>query len=138
LALVCSGKFDEVAHPEPALAPAAEGPGAAHHLAVVLELGLLDLADHLRGILPVVLLEHRLVVEGVHLRGPAVHVEKDDVARARREMRPAAGLAGARDGGIRVERRGRHRAEAVRAAREHLPARQRLDPASAVMSHVVP
>ena len=41
--------------------------------------------------LAVILVEHRLGIEAVHLREPAVHEQEDDVLRLRRVVQPAVG-----------------------------------------------
>ena len=50
------------------------------------ELGGLNLADDLSRILPVILGQHRLVVEGVDLGNPALHEQEDHILCARLVM----------------------------------------------------
>src|SRR5258708_7465802 len=70
------------------------------------------------------------MVEGVHLRRAAVHVEEDHVARARREVRGTGRFAASFFG---KQCRQRDGAEAVGAAEKHVAASQgSVEEASAV------
>ena len=80
---------EQIADPRPALAVPAELPRRLHHLADVGELRRLQLAHRLVRVLAVELLQQRLVVEGIHLRRAAVHVEEDDALRLGRVVRQA-------------------------------------------------
>ena len=73
--------WEKIAHPGTALPALFEGPRRFEDLADIVELRLLELSDRLAGILAVVFLQSRLVVEGVDLGDPAFHEEEDDIAR---------------------------------------------------------
>ena len=77
---------EEIAHPGAGLTALLEGPGRLEDFADVVELGLFELTDRLARVLPVMLLEHRLVVEGIDLGNPAFHEEKDHVPGLGREV----------------------------------------------------
>ena len=77
---------EQVADRRAALAAGPELPRRGERLAVVVELGRLRL--HLEG-LAVLPVQARLGVEGVHLRGPALHEEEDDAPGLRRVVRRA-------------------------------------------------
>ena len=80
--------------------------------------------------LPVVLVEHRLVVERVHVRHAAVHHQEDDALGSRLEVQP--GQHAALAAGWYVRRRGRLRQRRVQHLRQRdeaeaaAQARQRL------------
>jgi hypothetical protein len=82
--------------------------------------------------LPVVLVEHRLRIEAVHLREAAVHEQKNDALGARGVIEPAdlqavRGVASA--GGVQriAQQAGkRHHAEAVAHAAQRFASRQRI------------
>lgn len=119
----------KVADPGSGFAVLFEGPGGLHDLADVIELGGLELADGLAGILSVEFFEERFVVEGVDLRGTAVHVEEDDVLR----LGSVVGFLGSEGiGGVVVRRFGSgvfgeesgesHRSKSTSGLLEHVPA----------------
>ena len=85
-------------------------------------------ADRVGQVLVVPLVHHRLVVEQVHLRRPADHVQIDDVLRLRREVRAAQRRAPASRPALRAsalprQRRQRRRAQQVRARGQEMPPR---------------
>jgi hypothetical protein len=118
---------EELAHFEATLAVAREAERRLHQRAG------LAFGGHgaARERLAVILRQHRLRIEAVHLRQPAVHEEEDDVFRARgmvqalRELR-RRGLAGGEAGGLErvADQAGeRHHAEAAADATERVAAR---------------
>ena len=70
---------EEIGNPGSALPSLLEFPRALEDFPDRVELSRRKFAYDLPRILPVVLRESRFVVEGVHLRRPAVHVEENDV-----------------------------------------------------------
>ena len=85
---VLSNVRKEVTDRESGLAIVLELPRAGENLADAIELSGLDVHE-LAWILSIVLVQHRLGVEGVDVRHPTVHVEKDDAFGPWLKMRTA-------------------------------------------------
>ncbi len=121
---------EQVADRNAALPVLAKSPGTFEHVAVVVELRRLD-AEARR--LTVLAIEARLGVERVDLARAAVHVQEDDAACLRREMRLSRRHR-AWLGAALVEHQARERdgAEAIGAACQHLAPSQGLEQATAM------
>ena len=131
---------EQVADRRAARAAGPELPRRGEGLAVVVELGRLRLHLERLAVLP---LQPRLGIEGIHLRGPALHEQEDDAPGLRRVVRRPAGGGVTRPGRRcigTVEPVGQeggegHRAESAGAAPEHLAAGRRWAGESSAVVH---
>ncbi len=132
---------EQVADRRAAGAAGPELPRRGEGLAVVVELGRLRLHLERLAVLPI---QPRLGIEGVHLRGPALHEEEDDVPGPRPVVRRSVRVATGRwtRGGVRsvrtVRQEGRQcrRAEPAGAMSKHLAASRRGWGESSAVVHV--
>ena len=132
---------EELAHRRAALPVLLKFPRRAERRAVVVELRRLHFHPERLAVLGG---QPRLRVEGIHLRRPAVHVEKNDALRLRRKMRRSRherivqiSADDFAEGFFREQRGERDGSETVRAAREHFAPRERAWDEVSTMVHGV-